>query len=100
MKKSHLIFLSTLIFVALFYGTDSMGLNFSILTLFLSIWTWVKTKPRNKTQTFKWLMAMSVASSVAYAWYGDFVSFFAVVSSLSLLRIKMENRHLKALLTI
>lgn len=100
MKKSHLIFLSTLIFVALFYDTDSIGLNFSILTLFLSIWTWVKTKPRNKTRTFKWLMAMSVASSVAYAWYGDFVSFLAVVSSLSLLRIKMENRYLKALLTI
>ncbi|SIT22359.1 protein of unknown function [Chryseobacterium ureilyticum] len=99
MKTHHYIFLTTLSFVILFYDQD-LGLNFGILGILYAVLTFFKTIERNKTRTFYILTATSILSSIAFAWYGDFPSFLAVVSSLLLLSYKAKNKKMKILFLI
>lgn len=99
MKTHHYIFLTTAIFVALFYK-ENVGLNLGILSLVYSALTLFKTPEKNRTRTFMILLVTSVLSGIAFAWYGDFASFLAVVSSLLLLSYRSQNKRMKILLLI
>ncbi|MCW3161939.1 DUF4173 domain-containing protein [Chryseobacterium oryctis] len=99
MKTHHYIFLTTALFVVLFYN-ENIGLNFGILGLIYSFLTLYKTLEKNRTKTFLLLFVTSILSSIAFAWYGDFPSFLAVVSSLLLLSFKSRNRRTKTLLIV
>ncbi len=99
MKTHHYIFLTAIIFVIVFYDQD-IGLNLGILGIIYAVLTLLKTPERNKTRTFYILFATSILSGIAFAWYGDFASFLAVVSSLLLLGYKSKNRKLKILFLI
>lgn len=99
MKTHHLIFTITALFVALFYEQNP-GLNIGILGVIVSVLTYFNTEERNKTRTFLLLFLTSILSSFAFAWYGDFVSFLAVFSSLFLLSFKSKNRELKSLFVL
>ncbi len=96
MKTHQLILLTTVLFITLFYG-ETMGLNFGILGIAYAVLTLFKTPERNRTQTFLILFVTTVLSSIAFAWYGDFVSFLAVFSSAFLLAFKSKNRDLKSI---
>lgn len=99
MKTHHLIFLTTLIFIIVFYNED-IGLNLGIVGIAYAVLTLYKTPKQNKTREFLILFVTSILSSFAFAWYGDFASFLAVVSSLLLLSYRSKNRRMKALLLI
>lgn len=99
MKIHHYIFLTTAIFVAFFYK-ENVGLNLGILSLVYSALTLFKTPEKNRTRTFMILLVTGVLSGIAFAWYGDFASFLAVVSSLLLLSYRSQNKRMKILLLI
>ena len=75
MKTHHLIFLVTAMFVVLFYDQES-GLNIGILGILVAVLTYFNTEKRFKTRTFYSVLATSILSSIAFAWYGDFASFW------------------------
>lgn len=99
MKNYQLILLTTVLFITLFYG-ETMGLNFGILGIAYAVLTYFKTPQKNRTRTFNFLVGTSILSSVAFVWYGDFVSFLAVLTSVFLMVFKSKNRELKSLLAI
>ncbi|MDR1761745.1 MAG: DUF4173 domain-containing protein [Bacteroidales bacterium] len=94
MKKHQLIFLTTAIFTILFYE-QSIGLNLGILGLILTVLVYVTSNRIVMNKTFYTLVAASIGSSVAFAWYGDLASFFAVFVSLSLLVFRSRAANLK-----
>jgi len=99
MKTHQLILLTTALFVTLFYGED-MGLNFGILGIVYALLTLYQTPEKNRTPTFLILFVTGFLSSVAFAWYADFVSFLAVFTSLFLLAFKSKNKDLKSIFVI
>lgn len=99
MKTHHYIFLTTALFIIVFYN-ENVGLNLGILGIIYSLLTFFRTSEKNRTKTFLILFITSVLSSVAFAWYADFPSFLAVVISLLLLSYRSQNRRLKILLLI
>lgn len=99
MKTHHYIFLTAILFVIVFYDQD-VGLNLGILGIIYAVLTLLKTPEKNKTKTLYVLLGTSILSSIAFAWFGDFPSFIAVVSSLLLLGYKSKNRRLKILFLI
>ncbi|MCJ8154210.1 DUF4173 domain-containing protein [Chryseobacterium sp. SSA4.19] len=99
MKTHHYIFLTTALFVVVFYD-QNVGLNLGIIGIIYSVLTFFRTPEKNRTKTFLFLFITSVLSSVAFAWFGDFASFLAVVSSLLLLGYRSKNRRMKILLLI
>lgn len=99
MKTHHYIFLTTAIFVILFYN-GNVGLNLGILGIIYALLTVYRTPEKNRTKTFLFLLMTSILSSIAFAWYGDFPSFLAVVSSLLLLSYRSKNRRMKILFLI
>lgn len=99
MKTHQYIIITALLFVILFYDQD-MGLNLGILAIAYAILTLFRTPEKNRTRTFLILFATSIFSGMAFAWYGDFPSFLAVVSSLLLLAYRSKNRRMKILFLI
>lgn len=99
MKLHHLIFATTAIFTILFYN-EYLGLNLAIFGILLSILVLNRTKEKNRDKTFLFLFVTSILSSVAFGWYGDSVSFLAVISSLMLLRFKSKNNNFKMLFAV
>lgn len=99
MKTHHYIFLTTALFIIVFYD-ENIGLNLGILGFIYALLTFYRTPEKNQTRTFFFLFATSILSSVAFAWYGDFPSFLAVASSLLLLSYRSKNRRMKILLLI
>lgn len=97
MKKHHLIILSTVVFLILFYN-ETAGLNLGILGIFYAVFTFYKTPKGNKTRTFFALLITSLLSSFAFAWFGDLSSFLALVVSLILLTFKSKSKELKSIL--
>lgn len=100
MKTHHLILLTTIVFTVLFYNMEGLGINLGLLGILLSVLTLIKTKERNKTKEFLILFVLSILSSLAFMWYGDFVSFLAISCSLLLLRFKAQNKNLKAIVAL
>ncbi|MDQ0066192.1 DUF4153 domain-containing protein [Chryseobacterium lathyri] len=99
MKTHHHIFLTAALFVIVFYDQD-MGLNLGILGIVYALLTLFKTPERNRTRTFLILFVTSILSSFAFAWFRDFPSLLAVVSSLLLLGYRSKNRKLKILFLV
>ena len=99
MKTHHLIFLVTAMFVVLFYDQEP-GLNIGILGILVAVLTYFNTEKRFKTRTFYSVLATSILSSIAFAWYGDFASFLAIFTSLFLLGFTSKNKELKSILVI
>jgi len=99
MKTHHYIFLTTILFIILFYN-QNIGLNLGIIGVIYAVLTFFITPERNRTKTFIFLFITSILSSGAFAWYGDFPSFLAVVSSVILLGYRSRNRRMKILLLI
>lgn len=99
MKTHHYIFLTTLLFVILFYD-ENMGLNVGILGVVYALLTFFKTIKKNKTKVFHLLFAAGIISSISFAWYGDIASFLAVVSSLLLLSFKSRDKRLTILFLV
>ncbi|MBB6371906.1 DUF4173 domain-containing protein [Chryseobacterium shigense] len=99
MKTHHYIFLTAALFVILFYDQE-IGLNLGILGIVYAVLTWFKTSESNKTRTFLILFVTSILSSIVFAWFRDFPSLLAVVSSLLLLGYRSRNRKLKILFLI
>jgi len=99
MKTHHYIFLTAALFVILFYDQEP-GLNLAILGIVYALLTLFKTPERNRTRTFLILFVTSILSSFAFAWFRDFPSLLAVVSSLLLLGYRSRNRKLKILFLI
>lgn len=99
MKTHHYIFLTTFLFIIVFYD-QNMGLNLGIIAVIYSVLTFFRTPVKNRTSTFFFLLITSLLSAAAFAWYGDFPSFLAVVSSLILLGYRSRNRRMKILLLI
>ena len=91
MKTHQIILLTTALFTALFYGED-LGLNFGILGMSYALLTLYQTPEENRTRKFLIVFVLGVLSNVAFAWYGDFVSFLAVFSSMFLLAFLSKNR--------
>lgn len=99
MKKHHLIFITVLAVIVLFYK-EYVALNLGILGIFLSILTFTQTKSEFRTKTFLTLFVTSIFSSFAFAWFGDAISFVAVFVSVFLLRFKGTYPKLKPFLYI
>lgn len=99
MKKHHLIFITVLAVIILFYK-EYIALNLGILGIFLSIVTFTQTKSELRTKTFLTLFVTSIFSSFAFAWFGDAISFVAVFVSVFLLRFKGTYPKLKPFLYI
>ena len=99
MKKHHLIFITALAVIILFYK-EYIALNLGIFGIFLSILTFTQTKPENRNRTFLTLFVTSIFSSFAFAWFGDAISFVAVFVSVFLLRFKGTYPKLKPFLYI
>ena len=80
MKKSEIILLTTALFVTLFYG-ESVGINLGILGVAYALLLLFSVAGKLRTKTFLILFVLSVSSSIAFAWYGDFTSFLSVLFS-------------------
>lgn len=99
MKKHHLIFITVLAVIVLFYK-EYIALNLGIFGIFLGILTFTQTKSEFRSKTFLTLFVTSIFSSFAFAWFGDAISFVAVLVSVFLLRFKGTYPKLKPFLYI
>lgn len=99
MKKHHLIFVTVLAVIILFYK-EYIALNLGILGIFQSILTFAQTKSEFRNKTFLTLFVTSIFSSFAFAWFVDAISFVAVFVSVFLLRFKGTYPKLKSFLYI
>lgn len=97
MKKHHLIFASTASFSIFFYK-ESIGVNLSFFAIVLIILICICFKKR--TGIYNFLVATSLFSSIAFAWYGDFVSFLALFFSLIFLQFQNQEIKLKVVQSI
>lgn len=100
MKKHHLILLTTALFITLFYGETAIGINLGILGISYSILLLVETPKQKWSRNFLLLFVITVFSSFAFAWFGDFISGLALFTSLFLFALKAKNGELKSLLVI
>ena len=96
MKKLHFILVSSLIFALLFYS-EGLGINLGIFGLVLVGLISYFFQERFIGRTHLVLVVTSVLSCLAFAWYGDFASFLALVLSVVFLQFKTQEPKLKLL---
>ena len=94
MKKHHLILVCSLIFSLLFYN-ESVGVNLAIFGLVLTGIICYFFQDRLTSRSHLLLLIASVLSCIAFAWYGDLVSFLALAISLCFLQFKTQETNLK-----
>jgi hypothetical protein len=94
MKKHHLILACSLIFTLLFYD-ESVGVNLAVFGLVLTGFICYSSANRFLDKPNLILIITSVLSCIAFAWYGDFVSFLALAFSLIFLQFKTQDPKLK-----
>jgi hypothetical protein len=94
MKKHHLILVCSLIFLLLFYN-ESVGVNLAIFGLVLTGTICYFFQDRFTSRTHLVLVVTSILSCIAFAWYGDFVSFLALALSVIFLQFKTQETNLK-----
>lgn len=99
MKTFQKILLATVLFIVLFYD-ENIGLNLGILGIVYSLILLISTPKFLKTKTFYIVFVLSVLASIAFAWYGDFVSFAATFMSVALLSFKSKSKELKSVFVI
>ena len=96
MKKLHFILASSLIFTLLFYNED-LGLNWAIFGLLQTALICYFFQEKLSSRLHLVLVITSVLSCFAFAWYGDFSSFFAMAFSIVFLQFKTQEPNLKVL---
>jgi len=94
MKKHQLILVCSLIFSLLFYH-ESVGVNLAIFGLVLTGLICFFFQDRFTSRTHLVLVLTSILSCIAFAWYGDFVSFLALAMSIFFLQFKTQENNLK-----
>ena len=94
MKKHQIILACSLIFTLLFYN-ESVGVNLSIFGLLLTGSICYFFQDRFTDRSHLILVVTSVLSCLAFAWYGDFVSFLALAMSILFLQFKTQESKLK-----
>ena len=97
MKKITKVWIGTLTFVSLFYNQE-IGLNVALLALIA--WLLLSLQPVAKEQKnmFSLLSACCFLSSFSSAWYGDAISFFALVFSLLVFGLQLQYPRINILL--
>lgn len=89
--------ISLAFFVALFYK-QNVGINFSILSIFIWILSYISPHPDKKGKIF-WLLSSALfIATLAFAWYGDILSFIASFLSLGAIGIYTQNEKVDILL--
>lgn len=96
MKKHQIILACSIIFTLLFYK-ESVGVNLSIFALLLTGLICYSFQDRFTQRSHLILVVTSVLSCLAFAWYGDFVSFLALSMSVLILQFKTEESELKVI---
>ena len=96
MKKLHFILASSFIFTLLFYNED-LGLNWAIFVMVQTALLCYFFQDKFTTRLHLFLVVASVLSCFAFAWYGDFSSFFAMALSIIFLQFKTHEPKLKIL---
>ena len=99
MRKEHLIFVCSVVFTLLFYN-ESVGLNLSLFGLLLLALMYYFFRKQFIDNSYYVLALTSFLSCIAFAWYGDFVSFVAVFLSIILLQFKINEPRLKLILSM
>lgn len=99
MKTFEKILLGTVLFFTLFYD-EGIGVNFGILGASYALITYFTSAKTVRTRMLKILLATTLCSAAAFAWYGDFVSGLAVVISLTFLVLKSKSKELKPVLAL
>jgi len=94
MKKHQLILVCSLIFTLLFYN-ESVGVNLAIFGLVLTGIICFCFQDRFTSRSHLVLVVTSILSCLAFAWYGDFVSFLALALSVIFLQFKTQESNLK-----
>ena len=96
MKKLHFILVSSLVFTLLFYNED-LGLNWAIFGMVQTALICYFFQEKFTSRLHLILVVTSVLSCFAFAWYGDFPSFFAMALSIIFLQFKTQEPKLKLL---
>lgn len=96
MKKYHLILACSLIFTLLFYN-ELPGVNVAIFGLVLIGMICYFFQERFTNRSHLVLVVTSVLSCIAFAWYGDFVSFLAMALSIIFLQFRTQEARLKTI---
>ena len=94
MKKHQIILACSILFTLLFYN-ESVGVNLSIFGLLLTGSICYFFQDRFTDRSHLILVVTSVLSCLAFAWYGDFVSFLALAISILFLQFKTQESKLK-----
>jgi hypothetical protein len=94
MKKIHFILVCSVIFTLLFYN-ESIGVNLAIFGLVLTGLICYYYQDKFTERSHLVLVITSVLSCIAFAWYGDFVSFLALFLSVVFLQFKTHENRLK-----
>jgi hypothetical protein len=94
MKKHQLILVCSSIFTLLFYN-ESVGLNLAFFGLVLTGIIYYFFQDRLSSRSHLLLVVTSILSCLAFAWYGDFISFLALAISIIFLQIKTQETNLK-----
>ncbi|RRJ92824.1 DUF4173 domain-containing protein [Paenimyroides tangerinum] len=94
MKKHLLIFLSTLVFVVLFYNQD-LGLNLSIFAIFLMLFNFIQKPDLVKDKRALLLASAVLLCSISNAWLISFTTFLAVMVTSFVFRLYCENQKLR-----
>lgn len=94
MKKHHFILACSFIFLLLFYN-ELVGINLSLFGLALTGFICYFFQDRFTERSHLVLVVTTVLSCLAFAWYGDFVSFLALAMSLIFLQFKTQETELK-----
>ncbi|RZJ50412.1 MAG: DUF4173 domain-containing protein [Flavobacterium sp.] len=94
MKKIHFILVSSLVFILLFYR-ESVGVNLAFFGLVLTGLICYYFQDKFTGRSHLVLVITSVLSCIAFAWYGDFVSFAALIWSVIFLQFKTQENKLK-----
>lgn len=94
MKKIHFILVCSILFIPLFYN-ESVGVNLAVFGLVLTGLICYYFQDRFTDRSHLVLVITSVLSCLAFAWYGDFVSFLALAMSVLFLQFKTQETKLK-----
>lgn len=97
MKKHLLIFLSTIVFVVLFYNQD-LGLNLSIFAIFLMVFNFVQKPDLLKDKRAIFLATTVLLCAISNAWLTSFVTFLAVMVTSFVFRYYCESPKLTLLI--
>nr|WP_315244082.1 DUF4173 domain-containing protein [uncultured Flavobacterium sp.] len=99
MKKHQFILASSLIFTLLFYN-ETMGINLALFGLAITAAICYFFQDKFTDRTHLILVVTSILSCLAFAWYGDFASFWALALSVVFLQFKTHERELKVIQVI